>query len=304
MAGFVPDSWGLGNITEWTRPRSNTLLGLGAGFLSGDLGNVGRYAMEGQQLDNAYATQQKEEAQRQEQLNQTIEWLRQGGNDDLIPLVSAGQANIALQEAVRRSQPIGSGEPFTLGPGQTRFSADGSIWAQGPADNGADSGVEYGLTPQWFQMADGSYGFGVLGKDGSFKPVQTPEGATMLDPRSIATERAYGTKIGGAQGEAAAAAPGDIASAQSALDIINQIRTSPELGWATGTSAGFGGNSIPGTGRFGFQNLVDQAKSGAFLTAVQEMRGLERAQARIATNQPQQPNGNQTSTGVTWSYTP
>lgn len=33
-------------------------------------------------------------------------------------------------------------------------------------------------------------------------------------------------------------------------------------------------NNIPGTGGYDFQNLVDQAKSGAFLTAIQQMRGL------------------------------
>jgi hypothetical protein len=96
---------GLGFITDWTRPRSNTLLGLGAGFLSGDLENIPKYAMEGKKSDDAYATSQKEEAQRQDQLNQTVKFLQNKGYDDLIPLVSAGQANVALQEAMKRSQP-------------------------------------------------------------------------------------------------------------------------------------------------------------------------------------------------------
>lgn len=64
-------------LTDWTRPRSNQLAGLGAGFLSGNLGNAALYAAEGKKVDDAYATAQKEEAQRQEQLNQTIAFLQQ-----------------------------------------------------------------------------------------------------------------------------------------------------------------------------------------------------------------------------------
>ena len=33
-------------------------------------------------------------------------------------------------------------------------------------------------------------------------------------------------------------------------------------------------NRVPGTGGYDFANKVEQAKSGAFLTAIQQMRGL------------------------------
>lgn len=89
-----------------------------------------------------------------------------------------------------------------------------------------------------------------------------------------AADRAAGTATGEFTANAELSAPGQIANADTALDLINQIKTSPELDWATGTAAGLGANAIPGTGRYGFQNLVEQAKSGAFLTAIQEMKGL------------------------------
>lgn len=78
--------------------------------------------------------------------------------------------------------------------------------------------------------------------------------------------------IGGLQGAQAAAAPADITAAQNALAIIDQIRNDPYIDRGTGGSSVF--NGVWGTGGYDFQNAVDQAKSGAFLTAIQQMRGL------------------------------
>jgi hypothetical protein len=90
--------------------------------------------------------------------------------------------------------------------------------------------------------------------------------------------------IGAAEGAAVAGAAGDIAAGETALDLIAQIKTHPELPNATGFTSF--ANAIPGTPRYGFQNLVEQAKSGAFLTAIQEMRGmgsLSNAEGQTAT---------------------
>lgn len=239
-------------VAKWTLQNrhllSNWGAGIGAGRTLGEgLGMAAQMGPAGILADQQVARDEAEKAEREEAINQSAR--------DLAKFPD-------LMQAVQ-SKAI------------TPAAAYSEMWKRMSPDYAGGSGpTEYGLTPQWYQMEDGSYGFGVIGKDGSFKALEAPEGAKMLDPRSLATEKAYGTKLGGAQGEATAAAPGDIASANTALDIINQIRTHPELRWATGTAAGLGANSIPGTGRFDFQNLVDQAKSGAFLTAVQEMRGL------------------------------
>lgn len=237
---------------QWAAQNHGLLSSWGAGLaqgptLSEGLANAARLGPAGQLIDQEYAKAEQDKAEREAAINQSAK--------DLAKFPDLMQA--VASKAITPQQ------------------AYGEAWKRmSPDYAGGEGGTEYGLTPQWYQMEDGAYGFGVIGKDGSFKALQAPEGATMLDPRSLASEKAFGTKLGGAQGEATAAAPGDIASATTALDIINQIRTHPELDWATGTAAGLGANSIPGTGRFDFQNLVDQAKSGAFLTAVQEMRGL------------------------------
>jgi hypothetical protein len=161
--------------------------------------------------------------------------------------------------------------------------------------SGSSGGTEYYGTPVPFENPDGTISFGQLGKDGSFNPIDLPDGATPAPntrtvdtPTELITMDIYGNvlsrqpkdirgaavdkAVGEAEGAAIAGAAGDIAAGETALDLLDQIKTHPELPNATGFTAV--ANVIPGTARFGFQNLVEQAKSGAFLTAIQEMRGL------------------------------
>jgi hypothetical protein len=274
MAGF-----GLGNyinpaVGGFIDQRRNALAGLGAGLLNGQPGSG---VQQGIAADSAYAIQQQEQAERekliaeqQSERNQTTAWLKANFPKYAnLPPAQGWQAAMGDLQAQRSAS---TGDNLTTDQRNWMMAQKDPEFAAFLNENGG--GVEFGLTPQWYQFEDESFGFGVLGKDGSFKPVETPPGAKMLDPRSLNQEKAFGTATGKATGEAAVSAPGDIATGKVALDLVNQIKTSPELGWATGTSAGMGGNMVPGTGRFGFQNLVDQAKSGAFLTAIQEMRGL------------------------------
>lgn len=171
---------------------------------------------------------------------------------------------------------------------------------QAEAAGGGGSPETFFGTPIPYQNPDGSIGFAQLGNQGSTQPIQLPEGASpapttrQVDTGTeIITMDIYGNElfrtpkdirgaereqaIGTAEGAGIVAAPGDIASGEMALDLLNQIENDPELPWATGQSVTFGGNTgvLPGTqGRKDFQNLVDQATSGAFLTAISEMRGL------------------------------
>ena len=229
---------------------SESLQDLGYGLSTGtNLGNAFGAATQRmgqmQPYRDQMAAQEQATLKADAETNMTKEWLISKGREDLLPLVDAGQGMFALQEATRV--------------------------AQGGA--GGAGATEFGLTPIWGQMPDGTFGYGVQGKDGTFRQVDTGE-LSPLDPRTLAGERAFGTQMGGQQGAAAASANSDIANADNALNLITQIKESPELPYATGFSAGIGGNRIPGTGRFGFQNMVDQAKSGAFLTAIQDMKGL------------------------------
>lgn len=272
-SSFGSSIFGQNPVSDWVAPRRNALMGLSAGFLSGDPGAAMIGAMQGMGIDRQYAMDAQEKAKEQQSKNATLEWLRSSGYNDLVSAVESGGLDVstAWGEALKRQQPGYGQENLTANQRDFMFAQEnpgfGDFLGQGSGS------TEFGLQPIWFQRPDGTYGYGVQGKDGTFKEVDTG-GNTMLDPRSLNFERGFGSASGKASGEATAAAPGDIAAGQAALDLIGQIRSSPELGWATGTSAGLGGNAIPGTGRYGFQNLVDQAKSGAFLTAVQEMRGL------------------------------
>lgn len=90
--------------------------------------------------------------------------------------------------------------------------------------------------------------------------------------------------LGEASGAATAAAPSDIAIADRTLEYIDEVRNHPGRGAGTGATSVF--NVIPGTSGRDFQNRVDQLKSGAFLTAIDDLRGmgaLSNAEGQTAT---------------------
>jgi len=123
-----------------------------------------------------------------------------------------------------------------------------------------------------YDMGGGKIGYGIPMEDGSFRPVQTPEGAQFLSPY----EKAYQTNAGATRGktvtEQELSASSDIAAADQALDLIRQIERNEYIDRGTGLTSL--GNVMRGTGGYDFQNIVDQAKSGAFLTAIEQLRGM------------------------------
>lgn len=84
--------------------------------------------------------------------------------------------------------------------------------------------------------------------------------------------KARDTAVGTQQGGQIAAAPADIQAGQNAMDFIGAIRSDPNIDIGTGFS--HYGNAVSGTPGYDFQNKVNQAKSGAFLSAIAQMRGL------------------------------
>jgi hypothetical protein len=82
-------------FAQWLSGNRNTLLGLSSQALSG---NWGSGAMQqGRQADDAYATQQKAEAERARQMQETAAWLRQMGQGQIADLIDKG---IDPQEAM------------------------------------------------------------------------------------------------------------------------------------------------------------------------------------------------------------
>ncbi|MBB3997188.1 hypothetical protein [Aureimonas pseudogalii] len=146
---------------------------------------------------------------------------------------------------------------------------------------------------------DGTISYGQIGNKGTFKPISLPEGQSFAPPtrsvdtgteiilldqagnvisrtpkqnRQEAADTAAGTVEGRVGAERAASASSDATNAQNALDLINSIRNDPYLERGVGFSSL--ANSIPGSGGYDFANKVEQAKSGAFLQAIQQMKGL------------------------------
>lgn len=111
-------------------------------------------------------------------------------------------------------------------------------------------------------------------------PAAPPVRTVPKNPAEVERQK----EIGGAMGKQDAAAPSDLAAADAALELIGSIRTDPNRERGTGASAV--GNMVPATRGFDFQKKVDQAKSGAFLTAIQQLRGmgaLSNAEGQTAT---------------------
>lgn len=380
MAGLVPDSWGLGYLTDFTRPRSNTLLGLSAGLLSGDLSNAPLYAMEGKKVDDAYATAEKEKAAAAAQLNQTIEFLRQTAPK----YAEAVQAGVltpgdAYKMFIADSQPqAAAAQPAAvqeyeyykqqaIAAGQQPLS-----WLDYQTQRGGQS--EISLTPTWGIDTDqssptfGKMVLGQLGKDNKFHRTDMG-GVQPVDPATMAASKTGGVTDAKTAGAARAALP----SAESAYQLTEQALANFDVG-ATGDAAksvkegmseNFGKIAgiypqqwapiLPGTNRANFQNVVDQLSGQAFLNIRQALKGAgqvtdyegakgeialsrmsaaaksgdevafkqalqdfkvaidngmrllrETAQGGYSAGAPNVtgPSGNQTSTGVQWSYTP
>jgi hypothetical protein len=90
--------------------------------------------------------------------------------------------------------------------------------------------------------------------------------------RQASSAVAAGTVEGRMEAETQAAAGSDMRAGLNALDLLNSIRNDPSREIATGKSSVLG--KIPGTGAYDFTQKVEQAKSGAFMTAIQQMRGM------------------------------
>lgn len=261
--------------------NSDTLLAAGAGLLGGQ---TAPQQVAGLAQGVAGARQK----------NKTLEFLRQQ-NPDLAAAVESGALSggdaykLFFQQKLEAEKPRNSLLPV----GKNLYDFQNKEWIAPPAGMAADP-AEYGLNPIYGTDANGNTVIGQVDKSGNFHQVNTqgfkPVGTTHnlnLGTTYQTQDRAGNVignapidnagkntqeEIGSAQGKAIAAAPGDLQAAQNALDMVQSLRNDPYKGRGTGFSSVL--NGIPGTGGYDFSNKVDQAKSGAFLTAIQQMRGL------------------------------
>lgn len=289
MAGFQ----------DFLRNNNMALVQGGAGLLGGRTGPE-QASMGLQGFASARQDQQKR--------NMTMDFL-QRTDPELAQAVASGivDPQSAFMEAYKRrleaQQPK---KPNLMGAGGAIYNADTREWLTPPPGSGNDS--EYGLAPQYGVDKDGNPVIVQLSKSGVAKQTALPEGVqlskepirldagthyVLLDPitrqpigqvaKNLAEAEAQ-KEIGAARGKAEVAAPADYQAAQNALDLVNSLRNDPNRQMATGKSSVF--NRIPGTPGYDFQTKVNQVKSGAFLSAIEQMRGmgqLSNAEGQTAT---------------------
>jgi hypothetical protein len=157
---------------------------------------------------------------------------------------------------------------------------DNYITANDPRFQPADTSDPKSYAPIPYSMGENQIGYGIPREDGTFTPVAPPEGGNFLSPY----EKNFQTQMGKTDAAQQSAAPSDIAAADVALALLDDIENDPNLAWGVGGTSVF--NAIPGTPGMDFQNKVNQATSGAFLSAIQQLRGmgaLSNAEGQVAT---------------------
>jgi len=136
---------------------ANALIGLGTGLLSQPTFSKGLAAggqgfMQGAELDQQYADEATQKAERAAQINQTAAFLRSKGAEDLAAAVEGGMttgSDAFNQWYQKANAPAPTADPFTLGAGETRYAADGSVIAQGAPDQQDQFGNEKDLYAQY-----------------------------------------------------------------------------------------------------------------------------------------------------------
>lgn len=282
----------LGNLLGWNGnpfydafdSRRNMLMGLGADLLSGNWGQ-GR-AMQGAQIDDAYATQQKAEAERQEQINQTTEWLRENYPQfaDLPPDQGFQLAMKVMSE--KQQAPL---DPADSATGRQQladqFGLEGAARQEYVLTGklpGGNQTVRAGLgqpiplrnkqtgeTVPFMPMSDGTY----------INPLtqQIADDSWEFDPAYIAAQRSMGTE----QGKRVGGAQFDLPSAELTRDqtlmAIDDIRAQTKgMEEQFGNIAGIPQQltpAWPGSEKAKFQVAVERATNRAFLEARQMLKG-------------------------------
>lgn len=165
---------------------------------------------------------------------------------------------------------------------------------------GLDNDETFFGNPVAIQNKDGTISYGQIGNKGSFRPIQLGEGQSFAPPtktvdtgtesilmdqagnvisrtpkqnRQESFEKAEGGALGKAQGEAAAALPGDIQQAEQTIANVDALINSKGLGAIVGPLDQYRGTTfLGGEGRDALARL-EQLQGGAFLQAFGMLKG-------------------------------
>jgi len=238
--------------------------------------------------------QQAEQRKQMEAQNKTLQYLKQT-NPQLAAQVEAGMpVSEAWQQVVQAQQPK-KRNIISAGDGMF-YDVDNGKYITPPADMVRPDNVKRGLNPIWGLDANGKRVLGTLGEDGSFKPVDLPQGfeptpgtstvdlgtsigirdnksGTIIntlpkDVSGVEQQKAEGTVVGATK----AALPAIRSTATTIKNMIADVKNDDYRGRGTGLTSVF--NNVPATGGYDFQRKVDQLKGQSFLQAIQQMQGF------------------------------
>lgn len=251
--------------------RRNALMGVGAGLLSGNWGNMGKYAMQGAQIDAENSQTQQAEQERAEQLNQTVQFLQEK-HPDLAQMVQSGMPVAeAWGTALKRMEP-------GTGPDAPSSVREWEYFNALPPEQQA----------QYINMKRANP---YLNTGTEFvQPNPAAPGQVAGEPIPINNEQkafdtAVGAGLGGANADRIAAAPQEIANAEKSIALIDKMIGNEEMGIPEhpgleetfGTVAGVVPQQLtpawPGTPKADFQALREQMSGKLFLEAYATLKG-------------------------------
>jgi hypothetical protein len=221
--------------------------------------------------------------------NKTAAWLRSVGQRQLADALETGSvdAGAVVNAALQAMQPPDPMRALQMEKTQLELDQMKNPVQMAPAQFQAldmqaqAAGLQPG-TPEYqaFMLRGG--GAATSGVPASFQALDLQAQAAGFEPgtpgyRDFMATRGAGLAsearvLGEQRGAGIAGAPLELAQADQTLKYIDEVRNHPGLGAGTGLSSVF--NVVPGTPGYDFQNRTKQLTSGAFLTAIDQLRGM------------------------------
>lgn len=266
---------------------------LGAGIMGGQ--NFGQGVSQGAQMAMPIIAQQRQQQEAKQVENKTREWVQKMYPTEDVSQMPPDMLKMYANEAIKK-QFAKPEKPNLISTRNGIYDADNKRWITPPAGAIDGNPVKHGLTPVW-GVKNGKRVLGTIGEDATFTELKLPDGfeptpgvsnvdlgtsVVVRDNKSGETVRVLEKDVAGVEkqkvlgeteGKQVAASPADLQAGLNAKSLIESLKTDPNREWGTGWS-GWLTNSIPATPGKDYQTKVDQAKSGAFLTAIQQLRGM------------------------------
>jgi hypothetical protein len=294
--GILSSVSGPSDFTNWWDQHRNAITNFGVGLASGPtvqqglaLGTQG--LASGAQQDDAYATQQKAEAERTAAITATQKALAKYPDLQALAVPGADMGPI-IAELFRRSTP-GYGQTAQGQPTSDIQNYEYGLSHPGFAETLTQKGgqAETALTPTYGKMTDwkqGGVGRGQaptvvmqLNKAGQSIATQMPPGVTPIAPDQMAGAKTTATVDAKTAGNARAVLPGAEQAYAITKHALDAVANDPSVkaGEAENFSK-FAGvvpqqmlPTLPGTNRANFKNIVDQLSGQAFLNIRQALKG-------------------------------